>query len=62
MYNPWKVLTRLSKLLPTHGNVIASIPNTQHWSFQKALLAGNLNYTDTGLLDKTHIRFLPEKQ
>lgn len=61
MYNPWKVLSKLSKLLPSYSSVIASIPNSQHWSFQKALLAGNLNYTDTGLLDRTHIRFFTRK-
>ncbi len=61
MYNPWKVISRLSELLPKHGSIVASIPNTQHWSFQKALLAGNLNYADSGLLDRTHIRFFTKK-
>mgnify|MGYP000060540044 CR=1 FL=1 len=61
MYNPWKVLDTLSELLPPYSSVIASIPNTQHWSFQKSLLAGNLTYTDSGLLDRTHIRFFTRK-
>lgn len=29
----------------------------QHWSVQMALNAGNLRYQDSGLLDRTHIRW-----
>lgn len=61
MYNPWKVIEVLSKSLPMHGSVIASIPNVQHWSIQKSLLLGEFNYTESGLLDKTHIRFFTKK-
>ncbi len=61
MYDPWKVLLNLFNTLPNNCDVIASIPNTQHWSFQKALLVGDLDYADSGLLDRTHIRFFTKK-
>jgi 2-polyprenyl-3-methyl-5-hydroxy-6-metoxy-1,4-benzoquinol methylase len=61
MYDPWKVLDRLAKSLSKNSSVIASIPNTQHWSLQKEILTGNFNYTDSGLLDRTHIRYFTRK-
>jgi len=61
MYNPWKVIKTLSEYLPKNSAIIASIPNTQHWSFQRNLLSGNLIYLDSGLLDRTHIRFFTKK-
>ncbi len=41
--------------LKQEGCIIASIPNLMHVSVIKELLAGNFTYTDTGLLDRTHI-------
>lgn len=61
MYNPWKVIKTLSNNLPRNSSIIASIPNTQHWSFQRNLLSGDLIYSDSGLLDRTHIRFFTRK-
>lgn len=61
MYNPWKILEFLSIKMPKSGSIIASIPNIQHWSIQARLINGDFNYSDTGLLDKTHIRFFTRK-
>jgi len=61
MYDPWMVLDRISKILPQYGAVIASIPNVQHWSLQKEIMSGNFNYANSGLLDRTHIRFFTRK-
>lgn len=36
---------------------MASIPNLMHISVMEDLLRGNFTYTETGLLDKTHIHF-----
>lgn len=41
-----------------NGVILASIPNVAHISVLAPLLAGNWSYTEYGLLDKTHIRFL----
>lgn len=57
MRDPWEVLRRLHSLLGTGGCVCACIPNMQHWSIQLQLNAGCIGYTDSGLLDRTHLRW-----
>ena len=44
-------------LLKEDGRMIASIPNLMHYSVMRQLLNGNFSYTETGLLDRTHIHF-----
>jgi 2-polyprenyl-3-methyl-5-hydroxy-6-metoxy-1,4-benzoquinol methylase len=61
MHNPWKVLELLSKTIKPSCKIFASIPNIQHWSIQARLLNGEFEYSDTGLLDRTHIRFFTRK-
>ncbi|NLL75903.1 MAG: methyltransferase domain-containing protein [Clostridiales bacterium] len=53
--DPAAVINYCSDYLKPDGHIIASIPNLMHVSVIKDLLAGNFTYTDTGLLDKTHI-------
>jgi 2-polyprenyl-3-methyl-5-hydroxy-6-metoxy-1,4-benzoquinol methylase/GT2 family glycosyltransferase len=55
--NPLEALKYCSKLLNQGGHIIASIPNLMHISVIESLLNGNFTYTETGLLDKTHIHF-----
>lgn len=55
--NPFEVLVYCRELLCEGGSVIASIPNLMHISVMEQLLQGNFTYTETGLLDKTHIHF-----
>jgi ubiquinone/menaquinone biosynthesis C-methylase UbiE len=61
MYNPWQVLRTLSARIPEHCRILASIPNIQHWSIQMRLLSGDFEYADSGLLDRTHVRFFTRK-
>jgi len=61
MYNPWAVLKSLADYIPSECRVLASIPNVQHWSIQANLLNGGFEYTNSGLLDRTHIRFFTRK-
>jgi len=61
LYDPWRTLKRVRESLGERGCVVACIPNAQHWSLQAQLNAGNLRYADTGLLDRTHIRFFTRK-
>ena len=61
MHNPWEVLRNLSKCIPKHCRILASIPNIQHWSIQIRLLNGDFEYADSGLLDRTHVRFFTRK-
>jgi len=55
--DPWALLRRLRKDLGAQGQVLACIPNAQHWSVQARLAAGAFNYEDQGLLDRTHLRW-----
>lgn len=58
---PWDVLKRLTKHMKADGQCIACIPNVQHWSIFRNLLAGNWKYEDSGLMDRTHLRFFTRK-
>lgn len=55
LHDPYKTVEYCRSLLKDNGHIIASIPNLMHYSVMKDLLKGNFTYTETGLLDKTHI-------
>jgi 2-polyprenyl-3-methyl-5-hydroxy-6-metoxy-1,4-benzoquinol methylase len=57
LHDPWQVLTRVREHIDPGGSLIVCIPNAQHWSVQWRLLSGNFRYEDSGLLDRTHIRW-----
>jgi SAM-dependent methyltransferase len=57
MIDPWAVLTRLTRWVREGGQVLACIPNVQHYSILVNLLRGKWDYQDEGLLDRTHLRF-----
>lgn len=54
---PEKVLINAGKLLRQDGSLIVSVPNLAHNSVIISLLNNEFEYTDTGLLDNTHIHF-----
>lgn len=39
------------------GIVVVSLPNIANWRIRLQLLAGRFDYTETGILDRTHLRF-----
>lgn len=55
--NPASALKRVKKLLKKDGVLVFSIPNITHMSVRLMLLAGNIEYGRTGLLDETHLHF-----
>lgn len=55
--DPWKILRTIRKIIPNNGCVVACIPNAQHWSVVAKLAIGDFRYEDSGLLDKTHLRW-----
>jgi len=57
LVDPWAILKDHLKCLQTDGQVLACIPNVQHWSLILRLLQGKWEYEDEGLLDRTHLRF-----
>jgi Cyclopropane fatty acid synthase and related methyltransferases len=58
LHNPDKVLAKALKFLKHDGCVITSIPNIGHNAIIMELRNGKFNYTETGLLDNTHIHFM----
>ncbi|MGH9056016.1 MAG: class I SAM-dependent methyltransferase [Acidimicrobiales bacterium] len=55
--NPAEVLRRAAPLLDRDGSAVISIPNVAHGAVRLALLQGHFDYSSTGLLDDTHLRF-----
>ena len=56
---PWPtgVLRKYTGLLKPEGTVIVSLPNIGLWSVRLGLLVGRFHYQDSGVLDRTHLRF-----
>ncbi len=57
LFDPDAVLKNAVQLLAEGGYVVLSMPNISHNGVVASLLLGNFDYTETGLLDRTHIRF-----
>ena len=57
LINPNEVLSKLKKYLKDNGCFLISLPNISHGSIKIDLLLNQWNYTETGILDKTHLRF-----
>lgn len=55
--DPRAVLQRLVPHLEEDGHVLISLPNVAAWPVRLGLLAGNFEYTPSGVLDDTHLRF-----
>lgn len=55
--NPEAVLRQLPQLLSPAGRVLISMPNVSYAGLVAELAAGQFQYRDNGLLDRTHLRF-----
>ena len=60
---PWPVgvLKKYLRWLAPGGRVIVSLPNVGLWSVRFAHLFGRWEYEETGVLDRTHLRFFTRK-
>ncbi|QSZ40927.1 glycosyltransferase [Sulfurimonas aquatica] len=61
LYYPEKVLNSVKEFLKGDGSILISIPNIAHNSILINLVKNEFNYSPTGLLDDTHIRFFTKK-
>lgn len=59
--DPARVLASLLRYLGRDGLVIVSVPNIAHLWVRLQLLIGRFDYTDRGILDRTHLRFFTRK-
>lgn len=55
--DPLIVLRRAVTKLKPAGFIVTSLPNIAHGDVRLSLLRGAFRYSDTGLLDRTHVRF-----
>ncbi|MGE0415644.1 MAG: methyltransferase domain-containing protein [Acetobacteraceae bacterium] len=55
--NPFEMLRRHADLLSPNGMMLICVPNVEHWSFVARLLRGGWDYEDSGLLDRSHLRW-----
>jgi 2-polyprenyl-3-methyl-5-hydroxy-6-metoxy-1,4-benzoquinol methylase len=56
--DPWRIVEMLVTWLRPQGTLLASIPNVRYWDVWIDLaLRGKFDYVDSGILDRTHLRF-----
>jgi len=55
--DPWTLLKQIRNKIDPDGWLLACIPNAQNWDVQMRLATGQFFYEDSGLLDRTHIRW-----
>lgn len=57
VYDPFSILREYLQFLKRSGLLLISVPNVAVWLMRFKLLFGRFQYADTGVLDRTHIRF-----
>jgi 2-polyprenyl-3-methyl-5-hydroxy-6-metoxy-1,4-benzoquinol methylase len=62
LVDPFDALLYCKELLSPGGVVVASIPNVRYFhNIISLVLYGDWEYTDTGILDRTHLRFFTHR-
>jgi 2-polyprenyl-3-methyl-5-hydroxy-6-metoxy-1,4-benzoquinol methylase len=62
LVDPWAVVRVARSRLDDGGVVVSSIPNIRHYpTMARLLLRKAWEYEDSGILDRTHLRFFTEK-
>ncbi|NBD18244.1 MAG: methyltransferase domain-containing protein [Cyanobacteria bacterium] len=57
LVDPVKVIKKLLPYLKIGGKVIIAVPNIANWRDRWKLALGQFEYTESGVMDKTHLRF-----
>ncbi len=55
--DPWRIVRMVRESISPDGCMLVCLPNAQHWSVQMRLATGQFHYEDSGLLDRTHLRW-----
>ena len=56
--DPWQALRRIHRLLAPGGQLVGALPNVRHCSVVlPLLLKGTWKYSQSGIMDWTHLRF-----
>ncbi|HYL75975.1 MAG TPA: bifunctional glycosyltransferase/class I SAM-dependent methyltransferase [Bryobacteraceae bacterium] len=59
--NPERILEQCHDLVERNGQIVVSVPNIANIHVRLQLMFGKFNYTERGLLDRTHVRFYTRK-
>jgi 2-polyprenyl-3-methyl-5-hydroxy-6-metoxy-1,4-benzoquinol methylase len=57
LYDPVDIIKSYQSFLNQDGTIVVTVPNIANIFSRLALLFGHFNYNETGVMDKTHIRF-----
>ncbi|WP_375467434.1 class I SAM-dependent methyltransferase [uncultured Nostoc sp.] len=57
LVDPVATIKKLLPYLKVGGKVIIALPNIVNWRERSKLLLGKFEYTDGGIMDKTHLHF-----
>lgn len=57
LYDPLGALRFYQRFLRPGGRLLISVPNALNWQSRLSFLFGRFEYQDTGVMDRTHIRF-----
>lgn len=57
LVDPVKVIKKTLPYLKMGGKVVIAVPNIANWRDRWKLALGKFEYTESGVMDKTHLRF-----
>jgi 2-polyprenyl-3-methyl-5-hydroxy-6-metoxy-1,4-benzoquinol methylase len=57
LVDPWTTVRRLTGCLKPGAAIFASSPNVAHWHVLKNLFLGRFDYSEIGVMDRTHLRW-----
>ena len=60
--HPAEFLKEVTELLASNGQLLLSVPNVAHWSVRVPLLLGWFEYSERGIMDKTHLQFFTRRR
>lgn len=55
--DPGPVLADAAQILSADGHIAIAVPNALFWKQRVQYFAGRFEYQDTGIMDRTHLRF-----
>jgi SAM-dependent methyltransferase len=61
LVHPVNMLRRVRGHLESGGVLVVSLPNVANWTMRLRLLAGRFDYSERGILDRTHLRFYTKR-
>jgi 2-polyprenyl-3-methyl-5-hydroxy-6-metoxy-1,4-benzoquinol methylase len=57
LVDPWETIRKLLVFLKPSGLIMSSSPNVSHYKIIKNLILGKWELTDSGVMDRTHLRW-----